>query len=116
MVKAMKQFKVKSSTLKKGFFCLFVPLMVTKQLHAQLSGYLYGKTITIQGSKISGTVTNFPVLISFTDANLKSTGNGGHVQSTSGYDIIFTLNDCSTILPMQIERYVPSTGEYVAWV
>jgi biopolymer transport protein ExbB len=116
MVKAMKQFKVKSSTLKKGFFCLFVPLMVTKQLHAQLSGYLYGKTITIQGSKITGPVTNFPVLISFTDANLKSTGNGGHVQSTSGYDIIFTLNDCSTILPMQIERYVPATGEYVAWV
>ncbi len=116
MVKAMKQFKVKSSTLKKGFFCLFVPFMVTKQLHAQLSGYLYGKTITIQGSRISGTVTNFPVLISFTDPLLKSTGNGGHVQSTSGYDIVFTLNDCSTILPMQIERYSAINGEYVAWV
>ncbi|HEY8895129.1 MAG TPA: DUF2341 domain-containing protein [Niastella sp.] len=90
--------------------------MVTKQLHAQLSGYLYGKTITIQGSRISGTVSNFPVLISFTDPLLKSTGNGGHVQSTSGYDIIFTLNDCSTILPMQIERYVATSGEYVAWV
>jgi biopolymer transport protein ExbB len=113
----MKQFKVKSSTLKKGFFCLFVPAMFfCKHLTAQLSGYAYGKTITIQGSQISGTVTNFPVLISFTDNNLRTTGNGGHVQSANGYDIIFTLPDCSTILPMQIEKYTASTGEYVAWV
>jgi hypothetical protein len=113
----MKQFKVKSSTLKKGFFCLFVPAMFfCKHLTAQLSGYAYGKTITIQGSRISGTVTNFPVLISFTDNNLRTTGNGGHVQSANGYDIIFTLPDCSTILPMQIEKYTASTGEYVAWV
>src|SRR5689334_3168710 len=110
----MKQFKVKSSTLKKGFFCLFVPLLVTtKQLQAQ--GYTYAKTITIQGSKITGTVTNFPVLISFTDANLKRTTFGGHVQSANGYDIVFSTNGC-TMLPMQIERYVANTGEYVAWV
>jgi biopolymer transport protein ExbB len=113
----MKQFKVKSSTLKKGFFCLFVPAMFfTKHLNAQLSGYTYGKTITIQGSQVSGTVTNFPVLISVTDNNLRTTGNGGRVQSVNGYDIIFTLPDCSTILPMQIEKYTASTGEYVAWV
>jgi biopolymer transport protein ExbB len=113
----MKQFKVKSSTLKKGFFCLFVPAMFfCKHLNAQLSGYAYGKTITIQGSRISGTVTNFPVLISLTDNNLRTTGNGGRVQSVNGYDIIFTLPDCSTILPMQIEKYTASTGEYVAWV
>ena len=113
----MKQFKVKSSTLKKGFFCLFVPVMFfSKKLHAQLSGYAYGKTITIQGSQISGTVTNFPVLISFTDNSLRTVANGGRVQSASGYDIIFALPDCSTILPMQIEKYVASTGEYVAWV
>jgi len=113
----MIQFKVKSSTLKKGFFCLFVPAMFFhKHLTAQLSGYSYGKTITIQGSKISGTVTNFPVLISFTDNNLRTTSNGGHVRNASGYDIAFTLPDCSTILPMQIEKYTASTGELVAWV
>ncbi|OQP65967.1 hypothetical protein A3860_15370 [Niastella vici] len=113
----MIQFKVKSSTLKKGFFCLFVPAMFFHEhLSAQLSGYTYGKTITIQGSKISGTVTNFPVLISLTDNNLRTTANGGHVQNASGYDIAFTLTDCSTILPMQIEKYTASTGELVAWV
>lgn len=113
----MKQFKVKSSTLKKGFFCLFVPMMFfTKHLHAQLSGYTYGKTVTIQGTQISGTVTNFPVLISFTDNSLRTVANGGRVQNANGYDIVFTLPDCSTILPMQIERYVATTGQFVAWV
>ncbi|WP_205511661.1 DUF2341 domain-containing protein [Longitalea arenae] len=113
----MKQFKVKSSTLKKGFFCLLVPTMLfTQKLTAQLSGYTYGKTITIQGSRIAGPVTNFPVLISFTDPSLRTTGNDGRVQNANGYDIVFTLPDCSTILPMQIERYVASSGEYVAWV
>jgi biopolymer transport protein ExbB len=113
----MKQFKVKSSTLKKGFFCLFVPAMFfTKHLHAQLSGYTYGKTITIQGSRISGTVTNFPVLISVTDNSLRTVANGGRVRNTNGYDIVFTLPDCSTILPMQIEKYVETTGQFVAWV
>ncbi len=113
----MKQFKVKSSTLKKGFFCLFVPMMFfNKHLNAQLSGYSYGKTITIQGSQVSGTVTNFPVLISVTDNSLRTVANGGRVQNANGYDIVFTLPDCSTILPMQIERYVATTGQFVAWV
>lgn len=113
----MKQFKVKSSTLKKGFFCLFVPAMLLcKHVDAQLSGYAYGKTITLQGSQISGTLTDFPVLISVTDNSLRTTANGGRVLNTNGYDIIFTLPDCSTILPMQIERYVASTGQFIAWV
>lgn len=113
----MKLFKVKSTTLKTGFFCLFVPLMFpTKQLHAQLSGYNYQKTITIQASKVSGTNTNFPVLISLTDNSLKSTAYGGHVRNTNGYDIVFTLGDCSTILSQQNELYDPTTGQFVTWV
>jgi hypothetical protein len=48
----MKQFKVKSSTLKKGSFCLFVPAMLFHtRLTAQPTGYSYGKSITIQGSQ-----------------------------------------------------------------
>jgi len=113
----MKLFKVKRTTLKTGFFCVFVPLMFpAKQLQAQASGYNYEKTITIQASKVSGTNTNFPVLISLTSNSLKSTANGGHVQSASGYDIRFTLGDCGTILPHQIESYDPVAGQLVAWV
>src|SRR5256885_1976991 len=79
----MIQLKVKRSALKKGFFCLLVPMMFpAKHLCAQLTGYSYGKTITIQSSQVAGTQTNFPVLVNITtDNNLKSTGNGGHVQN-----------------------------------
>jgi len=113
----MKLFKVKRTTLKTGFFCVFVPLMFpAKQLQAQASGYNYEKTITIQASKVSGTNTNFPVLISLTSNSLKSTANGGHVQNASGYDILFTLGDCGTVLSHQIESYDPVAGQLVAWV
>lgn len=112
----MQRFKVKSSTLKKGFFCLFVPAMFyCKHLNAQLTGYAYGRTITIQGSQISGTQTNFPVLISITDNSLRQSPTG-RLRNSSGFDIIFTMPDCSTILPMQIERYDASTGTVVVWV
>lgn len=112
----MQQFKVKSSTLKKGFFCLFVPaLFYCKHLTAQLSGYAYGKTITIQGPQISGTQTNFPVLISLTDNSLRQSPTG-RLRNANGWDIIFTMPDCNTILPMQLERYDASTGTVVAWV
>jgi len=112
----MQQFKVKSSTLKKGFFCLFVPAMFyCKHLSAQLTGYAYGRTITIQGSQISGTQTNFPVLLSITDNSLRQSPTG-RLRNANGYDVIFTMPDCSTILPMQIERYDASTGTLVVWV
>jgi biopolymer transport protein ExbB len=113
----MKNLKVGSSTLKKGLFCLFVPLQfIIQHTHAQASGYYYAKTVTVQGAQVSGTVANFPVLINVTDNSLRTVANGGHVQNANGYDIAFTLNGCGTILPVQIERYVPTTGEYVAWV
>jgi biopolymer transport protein ExbB len=112
----MKQLKV-SSALKKGFFCLLVPSMFpAKHLHAQLSGYTYAKTITIPAAQVSGSLTNFPVLVSFTDNALRTVANGGHVQNASGYDIVFTMGDCNTILSHQIESYTATNGQYVAWV
>jgi hypothetical protein len=85
---------------------------------AQPTGYGYGKQITISNSNVVGgaNLTNFPVLISFTDINLRTVANSGHVQNSGGYDIIFTTSDCLTQLSHQIERYVSTTGEYVAWV
>lgn len=85
---------------------------------AQPSGYTYAKLITIDYTKTSGTGSHasFPVLVSITDANLKSTANGGHVANASGYDIIFTSSDCLTLLNFQLEKYDATTGEYIAWV
>ncbi len=60
-------------------------------------------------------LTSFPMLFSVTDANLKSTGNGGKVGQTDGGDILFTNRD-GTKLSHEIEKYTPTTGELVAWV
>ena len=80
--------------------------------------YSYGKKITIDNTKVSGSssLTDFPVLISFTDNDLRSTSNSGNVHSSNGYDITFKNNSGTTVLSHEIEKYDPVTGELVAWV
>ena len=83
-----------------------------------ISTYLYKKAITIDHTKVSGgaDLSNFPVLISMTDADLKTVGNGGKVQDGSGYDIVFMDSTETTQLDHEIEKYVASTGEIEMWV
>ena len=87
-------------------------------LLAQPSGYSFGKQLLVNASQVAGStdLTDFQMLVSFTDADLRTIPNGGHVNHPFGYDIIFTTGDCNTILDHQIERYTASTGEYIAWV
>jgi hypothetical protein len=69
----------------------------------------YRKNIIINHTKVSGTQTNFPVLVSLSsDTDLSS-----HAQS-DGDDILFTESDGTTKLSHEIESY--STGTLVAWV
>ena len=81
-------------------------------------GYGFRKLITIQSSQVSGsgTLSNFPVLISVTDNDLRTIANGGSVNDANGYDIIFTDSDGTTILNHEIEAYDATTGNYIAWV
>jgi hypothetical protein len=82
----------------------------------QLCGSQYRRPITINKTMVGGGVdlTNFPVLISVTDAvNLKFPG--GHVANASGYDIIFTDAN-GTPLTFQTESYTAASGIYVGWV
>ena len=83
-----------------------------------LGSYDFRKSITIQSSQVSGSgsLTDFPVLISFTDTDLRTIANGGNVSSSSGFDIIFTASDGTTLLNHELEYYDATTGEYVAWV
>ena len=88
----------------------------------------FRKSITIDRTKIPGTcgatVSNFPVLFSVTDANLATTANGGNVTDPEGDDIVFRALDDATCAPEfypcaldhEIEKYVATTGELVAWV
>lgn len=85
-------------------------------LVAQPSGYQFRKEITIQAAQVGGSHSQFPVLISLMDSDLRTVSEGGHVQNANGYDIAFFLGDCMTPLSYQLEKYVATTGEYVAWV
>jgi hypothetical protein len=69
----------------------------------------YRKNITINCSKITGDLTNYPVLVSLTDSDLSSKAR------SDGYDITFTLSD-GTRLDYEYESYDNSTGALVAWV
>jgi hypothetical protein len=81
--------------------------------------FLYRKKMVLDPSQIPGvsTLANFPVLISFTDTDLRGTSSGGYIQNQSGYDIVFTNASGTQVkLDHQIEKYDRTTGELIAWV
>ncbi|TYP93828.1 conserved repeat domain-containing protein [Fodinibius salinus] len=104
------------NVLKKTYQ-IFGILLVACTLGATLQGraqgnYQYVKEITINGSQVQGSHTNFPLLIDITDANLQA-----NVQNSNGYDIIFATDpDGNNVLDHQIESYNASNGNLVSWV
>lgn len=87
-------------------------------LLAQPTGYHYVRELVVQESQIpdGASLTDFPLLVQLTDAGLRSVPNGGHVESSSGHDILFYLNGCATKLDHQLEYYDPVSGTLTAWV
>lgn len=80
--------------------------------------YSYYRAITIDHTKCgSADSSDFPVLISGTYTYLKTVGNGGKVQSSSGYDIQF-YSDSALTTALKFERVVwgASTGTVEFWV
>jgi len=74
-------------------------------------GWQYSKKITIDHTKVAGDLTNFPVLISVVDPDLRDKAQD------DGDDILFM--DSSGIankLYHEIEQFEGSSGELVAWV
>ena len=55
---------------------------------ASFNGYSYQRKLTINHANVSESETNFPVLFQFTDVTI-STGTGGHLLNSSGYDLGF---------------------------
>jgi hypothetical protein len=80
-------------------------------------GIAYYRSLTVDHTLVPSTQTDFPVLVSITDATLKTIANGGRVANSNGYDIGFYSDSAGTTpLKWEIERYNASTGEVVAWV
>ncbi|RLI68911.1 hypothetical protein DRO91_08370, partial [Candidatus Heimdallarchaeota archaeon] len=82
-----------------------------------LTTWTYRKQIWINASMVDSDLTNFPVLISTTDTDLKN-----HALS-NGYDIMFMDSSVNwrkgsytQKLNHEIEKYDNTTGELVAWV
>jgi RHS repeat-associated protein len=78
--------------------------------------YAYNRAITINHTQVGSDQTNFPLLISGTYSYLATAANGGRLQNSNGYDIIFTDVSGATQLDHEIESYNPVTGQIVAWV
>jgi hypothetical protein len=74
-------------------------------------GWHYRKQIIIDHSKVDGSQTNFPVLVSIIDPDLKQKAQ------QNGDDILF-MNDTGVAsrLNYEIESYDHSSGKLVAWV
>ncbi len=82
-----------------------------------LSTWSYRKQVWINSSMVDSTLTNFPVLVSSTDTDLK---NNAH---STGNDIIFmdtttdwTSSGITSRYAHEIEKWDSSNGEIVAWI
>ncbi len=78
----------------------------------------YFRSIVQDHTKLgSSDLTNFPVLLSVTDASLKSQSNGGNVHRTDGLDIwVSTTSTGVTKVPFELLYYVPTTGQLILWI
>ncbi len=82
-------------------------------------------TITVGAGVVGGPHASFPLLVDVSNLELRTTGNGGQVQSTNGYDIVFRGEDAvicagpaTCMLDHEIELYDGGAagGRVVAWV
>jgi Concanavalin A-like lectin/glucanases superfamily/Domain of unknown function (DUF2341)/Archaeal Type IV pilin, N-terminal len=74
------------------------------------SAWLFRKKITIKGSQVTGSHTDFPVLIYLVDGDLQFDALAG------GNDILFTSWDGTTKLPHELEFFNKQSGSLTAWV
>ena len=73
----------------------------------------FRKNITLSLNTATGVtsdLTDFPVLISFTDTDMIQTNE------SQGRDFVFTQSDGLTELSHEIEKFDNTTGEVIAWV
>lgn len=117
--------------MKKLFIILAVFMGYAGVTHNALAvSWTYSRSITVTStaSVASGTLTNFPMLVSSTLASWKSSGAGGDIQnvvtapngSDEPADLVFSTStaNCTAgaYLNFETESYTSSTGALVDWV
>ena len=117
--KILSIHQIAKAIVSKAVILLALILTInSSQAVAQwLAGFSYKGKITINGSEICGTgsLTNFPVLVTLSGDAFKS-APAGLVLHPNGFDIAFTAGDHTTILNHEIESYNGTTGSFSAWV
>jgi RHS repeat-associated protein len=95
-----------------------INLTRTQCVWSRPNGYSYVRTITIDHTKVQNTdQSNFPVLFSVTNQDFASTAQGGHIASSSGYDILFSSDAAGkNLLNYELQEYDPIHGQVIAWV
>jgi RHS repeat-associated protein len=80
--------------------------------------YGYERSIVIDHTKVPDSdQPNFPFYFAVTDPLLATRANGGHMVSSSGYDIQFSTDPAGLkTLSYELEQYNQVTGQVVAWV
>ena len=80
--------------------------------------YSYMRPIVIDHTRVPSTdQKNFPFLFSVTDPAFASTANGGHIESSNGYDIVFSSDPAGVnALDYELEKYDPVAGQIIAWI
>lgn len=102
----------------KKYLTLLIVLGIFCSTRSVLAFSFY-QSVTVDHTLVPNTdQTSFPMLVSGTYANLKTTGNGGFVQNSSGFDVgFYTSNTCSTgKLNWETEKYTATTGEVDYWI
>ncbi len=79
-------------------------------------GFNYYSPLTIQAGQVPSTQTDFPILISLTDARLKTVGNGGHVLDSEGDDIRPYSDISTAITGYEKVFYDGTNGILEMWV
>lgn len=102
--------------MKRSFLLLLTSYF--SLLTSAFAAFGYYSSISINSAQVPSTQTDFPVLVSVTDARFKTVANGGHVQNSSGFDIRpYSDSGITTaITGYELERYNATTGEVVMWV
>ena len=83
-----------------------------------VNGFTSCFTLTTDNTQAgSANLTNWPLLVSVTRTALKTTGNGGSMTNSSGFDRWYTSDaGCTTKIPWESLQYGASTGAVVDFV